>query len=420
MEIVKATKVSPLSFLYCLILILYAGLATRFTRDLGNITTLGNAVGLIFSFIVVINHRLAPDNKLGKTLLVFIIYALITTINNGRFSLLWISKWTIFFWMAYVLCKDLKDRLFYTIEICITLLCIISLVFWIIQVINPSAIYNIVKSFEFSTPYDEEARIEGNMIVFTLISNFRETELFGIFPRNSGFAWEPGAFGSYICLGIFCNILRKDFSFKHNYPLYIMLFTLLTTQSTTALAAFAVAVVIWLFIKRKIGYAIVLIPLIVWIYSLPFVSDKALLEYENAVNFSLEQIDVNRDLSRMQSFFISWNEFLHHPILGLGGDAGGSWLIEQGYDMAIFSGIGELLSRYGLIITIVFFTELVKSSKTISILFNNKAAFCLIGIMVAIMIGFNNWNQPIFIAFWLYSQFGVLEQSLPLKESCQS
>lgn len=399
------TKVSLLSFIFCLCIVLYAGMATLFARDLGNVTTVGNFVGVMLTFMVVMAHRITLDRNFYVVLLVFFVYGIVTAINNGRFSLLWLSKWPIFFLIAYTLCHDLKDKLFITIESVIVLLCVISLCLWVIQTINPSAIYSIVKLFEFSVPYSDDAKIEGNMIVYTLNTTYANKEFLNLFPRNAGFAWEPGAFGSYICLGIFCNMLRKNFSFKNNLPLVIMLITLLTTQSTTALAAFAIGMAIWLAVDRKITYALWIIPLVLWIYSLPFVSEKAMTQYGDAVGFTVSQIDETSDLNRIQSFVLSWEEFLRHPILGLGGDAGGSWLHQHGYDVSIFSGVGELLSRYGIIMTIVFFIVMYKSCRKINQVYRIRGAYSFIGMFVCIMVGFNNWNQPIYIVFWLFSYF---------------
>lgn len=86
-----------------------------------------------------------------------------------------------------------------------------------------------------------------------------------------------------VCGGIFCNMMRKEFSFTKNIPLYVFVVALLSTQSTTALSAFGVGVIIWLLINKKVKYAILLIPFILWVYSLPFVSEKAMTEYGNVV-----------------------------------------------------------------------------------------------------------------------------------------
>ncbi len=201
-------KVSFLSFFYCLCIVLYAGMANEFTWGLGNITTIGNAVGMGLTFLVILAHRIKFRKNFWVVLTVFLLYGLFTTVNQGRWSLLWLSKWPIFFTMAYVLCQDLKDKLFVTIERIIFALCCISLVLWIIQVVSPSTIQSIVKTFEFSKPYSEEAKIEGNMLVYTLNTNFDHKECFGFFPRNAGVAWEPGAFGAFIWFGFFCNMLR--------------------------------------------------------------------------------------------------------------------------------------------------------------------------------------------------------------------
>ncbi len=120
-------------------------------------------------------------------------------------------------------------------------------------------------------------------------------------------------------------------------------------------------------------------------------------QYSDTVGFSVTQIEYNKDLNRMQSFVISWQEFIQHPILGLGGDAGGSWLIQQGYDVSLFSGLSELLSRYGIIIILLFLWLLNKSCRLINKIFRTRTAYVFMGMFLVLMVGFNNWNQPIFI-----------------------
>ena len=420
MRIIDGSKIPLVSFIYCLIIILYAGLATRFTRDLGSIDTVGNAVGMAITVFVYFQRKIVLDKKFLVVLIVFFTYGLLTTFNQGRFSFKWLTRWPMFFMIAYLLCHDLKDKLFVTIETVICLLCVISLIFWTIQTISPSTIFSIVKQFQFDVPFSEEAKIEGNMLVFTLNDIYNNKSFLGLFPRNAGFAWEPGAFGSYICLGLFSNMLRKGLSFTNNIPFFIMVITLLTTQSTTAIVAYGVSIAIWLAFSKNKLYALWVIPFLVWIYALPFISEKAMMHYNDALGFSYSQIDFNHDLNRMQSFIISWNEFLEHPILGLGGDVGGSIFRQRGFNIAIFSGIGELLYRYGLIMSIVFFTVLYKSCIRINENYRSKAAFAFIGMFVCIMVGFNNWDQPIFVVFWLYCQFCYSPRYFLITKKCSS
>lgn len=409
-RLLDKSRVSFLSFLYCFVMVLYAGMATKFQRGLGDITSIGNGIALVLTIIVILYERIRFTKQFWLVVGIFLFYGFLTSINNGRISPLWITKWPFLFLYAFVMCQSLKGKLLVTIEQVLFILCLIALGLWAIQVISPSTILSIVKRFEFSQPFSDEARIEANMLVFTLNSNYSYVSEWGFFPRNAGFAWEAGAFGSLVCLGLFCNMMRKDFSFKNNVPLFVFFAALFSTQSTTALMAFGVGVVIWLILRRKVKYAIILLPLVIWVLSMPFVYDKAMNEYGNSIGFSVNSVDSSQELSRLQSFSLSLYEFSQHPILGLGGDAGGSVLISKGVDSALFSGFGELLARYGIIITLLFFIALFKSCRQLNVDYNTRTAYSFVGILVAIMFGFNFWTQPVFICLWLYSFFGKSAQ----------
>ncbi len=379
-------------------------------KRISDITTVGNGVAFLLAIIVAIRGRIKFSKSYWTVLAIFFFYGLLTTINNGSISPLWLTKWPLLFTYGYILCQSLKGRLLVTIEQVLFILCMIAIGLWLVQVISPNTALSIVKRFEFSVPFAEDARIEANMLVFTLNANYTYAGDFFILPRNAGFAWEAGAFGSLVCVGIFCNMMRKEFSFTKNIPLYVFVVALLSTQSTTALSAFVVGFIIWLLINKKLNYAILLIPFILWVYSLPFVSEKAMTEYGN-VSYSIDLVDTSHDINRMQSLVLSFYEFKQHFILGLGGDAGGSVLISQGFESALFSGIGELLARYGIIITILFFIALLKSCKSMSLMYNTRTAYCFSGILIAIMFSFSFWNQPIFICLWLYCMFEPVIQN---------
>lgn len=114
---------------------------------------------------------------------------------------MWLTKWPLLFTYGYILCQSLKGRLLVTIEQVVFILCMIAIGLWLVQVISPNTALSIVKRFEFSVPFAEDARIEANMLVFTLNANYTYAGDFFILPRNAGFAWEAGAFGSLVCVG---------------------------------------------------------------------------------------------------------------------------------------------------------------------------------------------------------------------------
>jgi len=404
-KLLDGNRIHAISFILLYIIILLTGGATVFARGFGDITQISTWIVLLLTALIMYKYRISLNKNFFGAIGVFVFYAIVTTINNMEFSPLWVSKWLIFFFISYIVCHALQQKLFVTIETIIVQLSVISLFFWAIQVISPDAIQWIVKTFEFSKPFSEEADLVGNIIFFTLTTNYNTFSEFFLISRNSGFAWEPGAMACFLSVAIFCNALRTNLKIKGNWSLIILLITLFSTQSTTGIVTVGIMFIVWLLLNRKILYAIALIPVLLYIFNLPFVGEKLIDEYENLETFDINTMYEGTDLSRMQSITVAWDEFLRHPILGLGGNMGGSWLQQHGYDVAIFSGIGELLARYGIIMSIVFVYLLIKS-----VLFINKQYSTLNGallsvIIIGTMFSFVIWDQPLFIVFWMY---GVL------------
>ena len=398
-------------FAFCFIVI-YAGCATKFARELGDIRTLGNAFALGLTILFVILNRVRFTKEYVAVIGVFLTYALITVVVYGIMSTWWISVNFLLLTYGFVLCKSFGKKLPAVFETVLYHMSIISIFFWAIMVISPSALALIVNTFAFSEPHTEDGNVVANMIIYTLNDwNFGSND-FIVLLRNPGFAWEPGAFASMICLGLFCNMIRTNFRLYKNRALWVFVFTLLTTQSTTGLMIYIVMLFAWLLYKRRFLPVILGLFIAAAVFSLPFVQDKLMAEIELT-----QEVDFlspgSKNPGRLMSFLIDWHEFLRHPILGLGCNFEGTWINEQGLEISTISGIGELLSEYGAIITLLFFVMLIRSSRTINKDMGTTKVWVLPIVIIGIMISYSLWRQPIFIAFWLYCMFSVN----PSKES---
>ena len=406
-KLLDGSKIHAISFIPLYIITLLMGGATIFARGFGDITHISTWIVLALCTIIMYKHRIKLNRHFLLAVGVFMLYAIATTINNMVVNPLWISKWLLFIFFSYIICQDLRNKLFVTIETIIVQLSVISLFFWTIQVISPATMHWLVKTFEFSKPFAEEADLVGNIIFFTLTTNYDFFNEFFLISRNAGFAWEPGAMACFVSIAIFCNFIRTNARIKGNWSLLILLITLFSTQSTTGIITVGIMALIWLLVNKKFGYAIAIIPILLYVFNLPFVGDKLMEEYNNLDMLNLDTMHDEMDLSRMQSLSVAWDEFLRHPILGLGGNMGGSWLQQHGYDVAIFSGIGELLARYGILITILFIGLLTQSILFINKQFSTRNGFLLYVVIIGTMFSFSIWNQPIFIVLWMYGVFAT-------------
>lgn len=393
-------------FVFCFIAI-YAGKASIFARDLGDIRTVGNAFALGLTVICILVNKMKFTRDYGIVVGIFLVYALVTALVYHVMSTWWITVHFLLITYAYVLTKSVGSRLLVVYETIIFHLVIIGIFFWIILLLSPSLLETIVRTFQFSEPQSEDGNVAANMIIYTL-SNYEygisEFSL-SFMRRNPGFAWEPGAFASMLCLAIFCNLIRTNFRISKNPVLWVFLVALFSTQSTTGLAILVVMLLVWLFTSRKFGWAIAVIPLALALFNLSFFGDKLLSQQELAQSMDIANARGQQD--RFFSLMLDWQEFLRHPILGLGCNWQNTWLAENGYDISTVSGIGDLISTYGAVITLLFLWMLIKSSKAINWQYNTRNGYILIFVILMTMVSYAIWTTPIYIAFWLYGVWGV-------------
>lgn len=403
-SLLDKTKISSYNFIFPFTIILYGGAATQFARSLGNLSSIGNTIALLLLFIFFYKNKIKINNTFLFYISGFTLYAILTFIQNNRISLMWLTQIYIFMTIAYSICYVLKSKFFVVYETILYKLCCLSLIIWGLYLLFPTPILELGNLIQFDKTFTDES--ESCNIIFYNFLFGREND-FEIITRNCGFAWEPGAFSSYIIFAIFCNILRTDFKIKDNKPLLIFFTSLITTQSTTGFGILVIILLFFIFYKKKFGYLTILLPLILVIINLPFVTDKLLEEYNNIQNVNINLFDStsHHSLGRMYSLVLDYEEFLRHPLLGLGGYEDGRWLYQQGYTISTISGIGTLLYKYGIINTILFIVVLLQTCKLITKQFNRKTGYLLFPILIGIMISYEIWLQPIIICFWMYSIF---------------
>ena len=398
------TRISAYAMMYMLLLVICAGGATVFARNLGNPLTFSNFVVIVCTIYFAYIKGVRVNKSFIVVVLVFTLYALITAVNNSRLSLMWMAQWYIWLSIAYVICKVYLFRLFVVYETAVYFLCVISLVFWFGQLLNPKLIENLVEITSLSSPYATDCNVKVNNFLFTVNRRADVLNEYTFVIRNAGFAWEPGAFASFICLGLFCNLMRTNFRIVNNRSLYVLLISLLSTQSTTGFVIFIFLLGAHMIMNGKYSYVIWILPLIIGLFCLPFVRDKVLNEMQLTSNFDIRNLgDGTYSLGRMASFKLYWMEFLRHPILGLGGYAGGTELQARGYDnVALISGIGQIFAMYGIVVSCLFFTCLYRTSILLEKIFSRNGLLVFIPIL-GMMFSYALWVHPVYISFWLFS-----------------
>ena len=175
---------------------------------------------------------------------------------------------------SFLFCAVLKEQAVpYLIKV-IFQLAILSLPLYCLQLVAGDALFAFGKAINF-----QHAHFNGyvNILVFTYV------KLHHI--RNSGFSWEPGAFGFFLNMGLLLQLVTNDFKFDKRSK-WVML-AIVTTLSTTTYLAFAF--VILLYFR---GRGVKLITLLIFIGPVlcvlagmvPFLFDKIVTIYNKDLN----------------------------------------------------------------------------------------------------------------------------------------
>lgn len=411
----KKNKNKLFDYIFIFILIIYAGNATVFVRSLN---TWEDISGILFICLFTLFYGIKNKIRLSKSfnilVISFIIYTVALTIKFGEAHYRFLGIYLISFWIAYITITALKSRFFIIFEEIMYYLCIISLFFWSILQLIPDQLSNLLDSLAFSEP--GSGNVKTNIIFYTIndvtvvadyVINFGSINLF----RNSGFAWEPGAFATFIVLAIYIHFIKIKFNKLINKRFLVYLVALITTFSTTGYGIFIVLIMLYTYnqqAKYRAIYLIVSAIIGVYVLSLSFMSDKII---DLSVDDSSELIEssVNNDIKyspqRITSFLIDFKDFLNNPILGYGGHDEEMWTAKLGAEIATISGIGKILARFGLVGTIFFVVMLYRSSKLQAQVLRYKGWGFHFLTIIMISISYSLIEHPLLMCFWMTALF---------------
>ena len=250
---------------------------------------------------------------------------------------------------SYLFCLILKERALYYLIKVISHLALISIVFYVLQFYQDGAIVKAIgKAFESITVETFSLRYT-NFLIFTYDTIH--------YYRNSGFCWEPGAFGSFLTLALMFNFLINDF--KLNKEALIITLAILTTVSTTAyLGVFLLFFLRYRVLNRGSKIAIIIFAVIfaLAIPNVPFLGEKVVEIYEQDIRDlkELEQLsvyyeDVERQipLNRFSSVIFLYEQFNWKLFLGVSNQYDEYYINE--FNVNISNGIMDFITKFGLV-----------------------------------------------------------------------
>lgn len=408
-------KVGYLEYFVIFIMIIFLGNANSLVL-LSSVTEtpLVFLVLLVLSGILLLRHRVPFNKNFYLLIFCYVVYFLALTIKFKTFYPTFLIHYPIIFFISYVLIKSLKYGLFILFERILYFLAIIGLFAWILQIVMGG-----------DTLYGYFARIPGihefshvtggglNLLFYSVQPTSFSLMYNNLPARNCGFAWEPGGFAVYICLAIFINLFFDKSGKGSKRRLWVLLIALLTTQSTTGFIIFII-IGLFYYLNENLKKILLVLPIIilgiVLILSLPFMAEKivSLAQDVNEVD-AIVASGYGRETSvtpqRFASFLIAFKDFYLNPILGTGGFKGESWTSKIGVNISTISGIGNLLSYFGLVGFLFFMIVSYKTSVLYAKHFGCNGRILFFLIILTISVSYGILFMPLIMCFWIFSLF---------------
>lgn len=411
----KKTNKFSFDYIFAFILIIYAGSATVFVRSLN---TWEDLIGLSFIIIITLLYAIHKRTKLNRKVYLlitaFVVYFILLTIKFDALHPRFLGIYLISFLIAFVCISNLGYRFFIIYEDILFYLSLVSIMFWAIMLFIPQQLAHILNLISFSEP--AVGNVQSNIVFFTInapdIVEISKINIGGLsFFRNSGFAWESGAFAVFINLAMFINLIINRFKLNKNKKLWVMFAALLTTFSTTGYSIFFVLVLFYLNnVNQK--YKVLLMPIVFligfYVFSVSFMTEKIIEASQQNTEQLIEKsilYETSYAPQRITSLVIDFQDFQNNPILGYGGHQEERWTNKLGANIASISGIGKIFSKFGLIGAIFFFVFLIKSSKFLKSIFKFKGWVFPFLIIIMISISYSLIEHPLFMCFWMVAFF---------------
>ncbi len=319
------------------------------------------------------------------------------------------------FWIAYCFVRAMKERFLFHLELLITFFSGVAFFIWILDVLTSGSVRQLLSGFVMGQAYSDI--IDSYILLYTVVDEGVDS----LFPRNSGFAWEPGAFAVFCCLGLLINFYRTGFCFKGNRGAIVLILALLSSQSTTGYSIFFVILIAKMFQDAQ-GSVRIIVPFLVTalallLFSLPFMQDKIVnlwvqdLDELAYAATSAWNLDKPIAAQRFLSFRLDFNDFLNNPWTGYGGRDSEMFVESQFLNIVSISGVGKVMAKFGIVGLGFFLLTTVLSSMRLNREFNSTSPALLALLILMVSVSYSLIEHPIFLALWAYWLFAYADKS---------
>lgn len=260
--------------------------------------------------------------------------------------------------IPYFVVKIIGPSFFEKLYRFLYILVIIASCCYIVEVIAPSFVKSLTPHLNFLLRWRRLANGDFYIIVYNHLGAY--AQYYGIFPRNSGFMWEPGAYAWILNFMIVYKLHRDNY--KLDKKVLLLVVALISTFSTAGYFGLFFIVVFYL-IKRGTRTTLLLLPFV--LLALVYGSVKLF----NTADFLSEKLDIYQELgmevteatfedeswmrvTRIAMGRISLENSLVHP-WGDGVNLS-SYIIKKYGEIAAPNALASLLSGWGWIGFIAF------------------------------------------------------------------
>jgi hypothetical protein len=316
--------------------------------------------------------------------------------------------------ISFLFCAVMKEKAIEYIARLIVYGAMISIPLYFLQLFIGDAILAVGKMINLRPDMGSDYT---NFIVFTY------SKLHAV--RNSGFAWEPGANGCFLNIGLMLNLLINNFTFdKKCWWLVIAIFT---TLSTTSYLALLIILLLYYRVNGgKINKLVLFAGPVLFIaaFQIPFLVTKIIDIYNHDLS-DLNDLDNlsqyyllnggQLPLNRFSSLIYLYNLYDYKLIWGISNSYQDSVPILQ--NINISNGIIDFCAKFG-VIGLVFMLYKYISFLKLYLVKNEHVLYCVLTILV-LSFGEPILILPIFLIFIFinyYLSAEMIEESYEYEE----
>lgn len=358
---------------------------------------------------LIFTHKIGVDRRLVALLMGYFLLFAVQLLWYESFHPKHLLLYPVSFCIAYVYLRSMQVRFFNILEDVIAWLSICALAVWVVDVLSAGKLRSALSGINLLSPYDDI--IDSYVFIYTVVLEGVESYL----PRNAGFAWEPGAFAVFNCIGLVINLARTSFKVRNNRRAQLFIVAILSSQSTTGYSILLAILLAKAMVGVKGAARLVVVPVVISVIAvaltLPFMQDKILELWDQDVNelaaSASESWNIDKPVAaqRFLSLKLDMDDFLENPILGYGGRESEMGIRKQNLNIVTISGIGKIPAKFGFFGLAFFIVSLVMSSSRLAERLGCESRSVLAIVLLCIAVSYSLIEHPILMCFWLYWNF---------------